>query len=116
MRPGDWFTSIDLKDLFFHVAIKPPHRKFRVSGPLFGLSLSSHTFTKVVEAGLASNAVSGLTILDYMDDWLVVAELREQVLFHRSMLVSHVQSLGFIMNQEKSCLTSSQHIPFLDLE
>lgn len=56
---GYWFTSIYLKDLYFHVAIKPPHRKFRVSGPPFGLSLSSHTFTKVVEAGLASNAVSG---------------------------------------------------------
>lgn len=34
---------------------------------------------------------------------------------HAAMLVSHIQSLGFIMNHQKSCLTLAQHIQFLDL-
>lgn len=48
-----------------------------------------------------------------LDDWLRAAESREQAVLHTSRLKSNVQSLGFIINQEKSCLTPLQRIPFL---
>ncbi|KAF7644336.1 hypothetical protein LDENG_00223770 [Lucifuga dentata] len=28
LHPGNWFTSTDLKDDFFHIPIYPPHRKY----------------------------------------------------------------------------------------
>lgn len=37
-------------------------------------------------------------------------------MLHISMLLSCIQSLGFIRNQKNSSLTPSQHIPFLGLE
>ena len=27
-QPGDWFTTIDLKDAYFHVKIAPKHRRY----------------------------------------------------------------------------------------
>lgn len=48
----------------------------------FGLSIWPCTFTKVVEVGLARMWCLGFRILDYLDDWLVVAESREQVVLH----------------------------------
>ncbi|XP_062279213.1 uncharacterized protein LOC133984014 [Scomber scombrus] len=69
---GEWFTSIDLKDEYFHVHIAPHHRQFlrfafqgrhfqfRVLP--FGLSLSPLVFTRCVAAALSGHedpAVSG---------------------------------------------------------
>ena len=28
IKQNDWFTSVDLKDAFFHIGIYPPHRKY----------------------------------------------------------------------------------------
>ncbi len=28
IRPGDWFASMDLKDVYFHIQIAPHHRRF----------------------------------------------------------------------------------------
>lgn len=28
VRPGDWFTTLDLADAYYHIRIYPPHRKF----------------------------------------------------------------------------------------
>ncbi len=62
VRHGDWFTSIDLKDAYFHIKIYPPHRKFLRFAFLgvayeylvlpFGLSLSPRVFVKCTEAVL----------------------------------------------------------------
>ena len=39
-------------------------------------------------------------------------ESKGQAVLHTSMLLSLIQSLGFIRNQKNSCLTPSQHIQF----
>jgi len=59
---GNWFTTIDLKDAYFHVEIAPKHRKylcFAFQGIAyeynrlpFGYSLSPRTFSKCVATAL----------------------------------------------------------------
>lgn len=90
IKQNDWFTSVDLKDAFFHISIYPPHRKFlrfAYQGTCyeftvlpFGLSLSPRCFCLCAEAGLAPMRMSGLRILTYIDDWLIIAESKEKVL------------------------------------
>ncbi|KAI2651123.1 Transposon Ty3-G Gag-Pol polyprotein [Labeo rohita] len=84
IRSEDWFVTIDLKDAYFHVSILPQHRKFlrfafrgeayqyRVLP--FGLALSPRTFTKCVDAALAPLRLQGIRILNYIDDWLILAQ------------------------------------------
>ncbi len=83
IRPFDWFAAIDLKDTYFHVSILPRHRpflRFAFEGRAyqykvlpFGLSLSPRVFTKVVEAALVPLREAGIRVLNYLDDWLILA-------------------------------------------
>ncbi|KAK7898748.1 hypothetical protein WMY93_019601 [Mugilogobius chulae] len=120
---GDWVTSIDLKDAYFHVPIYPHHRKFlrfayrgrhwqfRVLP--FGLSLSPRVFTRVVKVALAPLQAQGLKVLSYLDDWLICAESQTQVMRDTRFLLCHVDRLGLKVNLEKSCLVPSQLSTFL---
>ncbi len=49
----------------------------------FGLSLSPRVFTKVVEAALVPLREQGVRILNYLDDWLILAQSRRQLSAHR---------------------------------
>ncbi len=83
IQPQDWFAAIDLKDAYFHVSILPRHRpflRFAFEGRAwqyrvlpFGLSLSPRVFTKVVEGALTPLREVGVRILNYLDDWLILA-------------------------------------------
>ncbi len=84
IQPQDWFSAIDLKDAYFHVSILPRHRpflRFAFEGRAwqykvlpFGLSLSPRVFTKVVEGALTPLREVGVRILNYLDDWLILAQ------------------------------------------
>ncbi|XP_058634818.1 uncharacterized protein LOC131542294 [Onychostoma macrolepis] len=126
IKQNDWFTSVDLKDAFFHISIYPPHRKFlrfayqgicyEFTVLPFGLSLSPRSFCLCVEAGLAPLRISGLRILTYIDDWLIIAESKEKVLQDTGRVLAHITSLGFQVNVSKSNFTPSQNVIFLGLE
>ncbi|KAL0200730.1 hypothetical protein M9458_003917, partial [Cirrhinus mrigala] len=121
-----FFTVIDLKDAFFHISIYPPHRKFlrfayqgvcyEFTVLPFGLSLSPRTFCLVVEAGLAPLRAAGLRILTYIDDWLIIADSREEAIQNTARALAHITALGFKVNVSKSNLTPSQNVIFLGLE
>ncbi|XP_057713573.1 uncharacterized protein LOC130929952 [Corythoichthys intestinalis] len=120
---GEWFTSVDLKDAYFHVPVAPRHRRFlrfayrgrhwqfRVLP--FGLSLSPRVFTRVVRAGLAPLQSVGMKILPYLDDWLLCAPSRAQAYGDTAVLLAHVDRLGIRVNLGKSCLVPSQQATFL---
>ncbi|XP_057685683.1 uncharacterized protein LOC130911993 [Corythoichthys intestinalis] len=117
---GEWFTSVDLKDAYFHVPVAPRHRRFlrfayrgrhwqfRVLP--FGPSLSPRVFTRVVRAGLAPLQSVGRKILPYLDDWLLCALSRAQAYGDTAVLLAHVDRLGI---RVKSCLVPSQQATFL---
>ncbi len=126
IQPQDWFAAIDLKDAYFHVSILPQHRpflRFAFEGRAwqyrvlpFGLSLSPRVFTKVVEGALTPLREVGVRILNYLDDWLILAQSREQLGDHRDLVLRHLSQLGLRVNWEKSKLSPVQRISFLGVE
>ncbi len=126
IRPRDWFAAIDLKDAYFHVSILPRHRpflRFAFEGRAyqykvlpFGLALSPCVFTKVVEGALVPMREQGVRTLNFLDDWLILAQSREQLCEHRDLVLSHLSQLGLQVNWEKSKLAPVQRISFLGME
>ncbi len=126
IRPFDWFAAIDLKDAYFHVSILPRHRpflRFAFEGRAyqykvlpFGLSLSPRIFTKVVEAALVPLREAGIHVLNYLDDWLILAQSRALLCEHRDTVLGHLSRLGLRVNWEKSKLSPVQRISFLGME
>ncbi|KAI2650039.1 Transposon Ty3-G Gag-Pol polyprotein [Labeo rohita] len=123
IRSEDWFVTIDLKDAYFHVSILPQHRKFlrfafrgeayqfRVLP--FGLALSPRTFTKCVDAALVPLRLQGIRILNYIDDWLILAASESLAVQHRDVVLAHMKALGLRLNAKKSVLSPSQRTTYL---
>ena len=51
--------------------------------------------------------------MPYLDDWLICAPSRQQVVEDTESVLSHIQSLGFQVNSKKSDLNSRQETSFL---
>ncbi len=123
IQGGDWFVTIDLKDAFFHMQVVQRHRKFlwfafggkayQYRALPFGLALAPRTFTKCMDAALAPLRFQGIRVLNYLDDWLILAHSRELVSPHRDIVLHHIHSLGLRMNAKKSVLFHSQQTVFL---
>ncbi|XP_066524828.1 uncharacterized protein [Hoplias malabaricus] len=124
--PGDWFTSIDLTNAYFHIAIHPDHRKylrFAFEGVAyewlvlpFGLSLAPRTFTKCMEAALAPLRGRGVRVLAYLDDLAIIARSKVKARTDTNAALSHLKRLGLSVNLKKSSLIPSQKLSFLGLE
>ncbi len=123
IRTGDWFCSLDLKDAYFHIQIAPHHRRFlrfafegvayQYTVLPFGLSLAPRTFTKCMDAALSPLRQMGIRILNYLDDWLILAQSEVELLSHRTLILSHLERLGLRVNFAKSALSPSQRVSFL---
>ncbi len=123
IRSKDWFVTIDLKDAYFHVSILPSHRKFlrfAFRGKAyqywvlpFGLALSPRTFTKCVDAALAPLRLQGIRILNYIDDWLILAHSEQWAVRHRDVVLAHMKELGLRLNAKKSVLSPFQRTTYL---
>ncbi len=123
VQEGDWFVTIDLKDVYFHIQVVQRHRRFlrfAFGGKAyqykvlpFGLALAPRTFTKCMDAALAPLRLQGIRVLNNLDDWLILAHSREPVSRHRDIILGHIHSLGLRMNAKKSVLLPSQRTVFL---
>ncbi len=86
VQEGDWVVTVDLKDAYFHIQVVQRHRKFlrfafggkayQYKDLPFGLALALRTFTKCMDAALAPLRLQGIRILNYLDDWLILARSR----------------------------------------
>ncbi len=66
-----------------------------------------------MDAALAPLRLQGIRVLNYLDDWLILAHSRELVSRHRDIVLGHIHSLGLSMNAKKSVLLPSQRTVFL---
>ncbi|KAL0195088.1 hypothetical protein M9458_008660, partial [Cirrhinus mrigala] len=124
VRHQDWFAAIDLKDAYFHVSILPRHRPFlwfafegrAYQYKVLPFGLSPRVFTKLAEGALAPLWGQGIRILNYLDDWLIIAHSRDLLCRHRDLVLRHLSHLGLRVSWEKSKLSPVQSISFLGME
>ena len=123
VRRGDWMVSIDLKDAYLQVPIHPDSRKYlrfmafnkvyQFKVLCFGLSTAPQVFTRVMAPVSAILHTLGIRLRRYLDDWLIQASSREQVLLSLRTVLQLCNSLGIVVNWEKSQLVPTQRICYL---
>ncbi len=79
----------------------------------FGPSLAPCTFTRCMDAALFPLRQIGIRILNYLDDWLILAQSEAVSTLHKNLFLSHLCCLGLRVNFAKSILSPSQRVSFL---
>ena len=106
LQQGEWVTSVDFKDAYFHIPIQEQSRKylrFHIQGRTyqfkalpFGLSTAPMEFTVVAKEVKLMASHKGIRIHQYLDDWLVRARSKQlcwadSELFHLGPVVAAQQ-------------------------
>ena len=123
---NDWAFSLDLTDAYLHVPIHRRSRKylrFMLRGRVyqfkalpFGLSTSPFVFTRLMTVIATFLRRRAITLHPYLDDWLARNQNRRRLLEHRQFPLSLINSLGLIINYEKSDLVPAQVFTFIGME
>ena len=126
LHRGQWLTSLDLKDAYFHIGIHPADRRYlrfchngtswQFTVLPFGLSTSPRVFTKILKPVLAYAHLHRVKLHMYLDDWLLNPGTRQEAHEQTSWLRSLCQKLGLVINLEKSDLIPSQVSTYLGIE
>ncbi len=66
-----------------------------------------------MDAGLSPLQKIGIRILNYLDNWLILAQSEAVSTSHKTLLLSHLCCLGLRVNFAKSILSPSQRLSFL---
>ena len=111
VRKGDYAFKIDLQDAYFHVPIHPSSRKyvrfafenkvyqFRVLP--FGLNTAPQVFTRLGHTVTGYLHRQGISVIPYLDDWLIHHPDRQVLLRHQAQLINTLDLVGFILNRKK---------------
>ena len=123
LQKGEWVTSLDFSDAYFHIPINPRSRKylrFHLHGQTFqfralpfGLATAPLEFTKVVKEVKLMAQSRGIRIHQYLDDWLLRAPCREACVNQTRTLMALCQQLGWLVNLQKSELVPQQEFNFV---
>ena len=123
LKLGDWLVKIDLKDAYLTVPIWINHQKYlrflwkdsmlEFACLPFGLASAPRVFTKLMKPVVALLRQQGIRLIIYLDDILIMAESSDLVLHQAASALNLLESLGFIVNYEKSHLVPTQEIEFL---
>ena len=76
--------------------------------PPFRTSHSPQVFTMIVKEVKLMALSRGLRLHQYLDDWLIRSQSQEEAKVNTRAVVDLTQSLGLIINQEKSKLKPTQ--------
>lgn len=125
IRPRDWAISLDLKDAYFHILIHVADQKFlrfvwrgeifQFRALPFGLAPAPWLFTKITRELCRSVRSLGIRLQVYLDDWLLLAATEAICHQHMLTMIAKCQTLGFILNSEKSDLTPRQVFIYLGM-
>ncbi len=80
----------------------------------FRLSLAPRTFTRCMDAAFSPLRQMRICILNYLDDWLILAQSEAVSTSYKIFLISHLGCLGLRVNFiTKIILSPSQRVSFL---
>ena len=123
VRRGGRMVSMDLKDTYLQVTMHPESRKFlrfmtfgkvyQFKVLCFGLSTAPQVFTRVMAPVSAILHSLGIRLRRYLDNWLIQASSQEQVLLALRTVLRLCNSLGIVVNWEKSQLVPTQKMLYL---
>jgi hypothetical protein len=123
LNPREWTTSIDLKDAYMHVPIRPSFRKylrFVVAGQAYqykalpaGLSLAPWAFTRIIVAVKEFLHRLGINLHQFIDDWLIRALTEQLCACHTEVCLWLLWMLGFYHHPIKSQLVPTRDFIFL---
>ena len=125
LPPNCYMASIDLKDAYWHVPIAKAFRpflafsaghsilQFRVLP--FGINLAPRVFTKLLQPIHTILTRKGVTLLMYLDDWLIYAPSSNQCVEMIETTLDLGARMGLAFNLKKSQLTPSQSIQWLGI-
>ena len=126
IQQADWMISMDMKDAYFHMPIHLESRAylrfcfnqkvFQFKALCFGLSTAPQVFTRVMAPFGKIVHLAGFRIALYLDDWLMIASTKEELLRARTLVLSLAEELGILINKEKSVLEPSQVITYLGVK
>ena len=126
LREGDWLTSIDLKDAYFHVPIHPSSRRYlrfvwdgqvyQFRALCFGLSSAPFIFTRVLQPISVWAHRHHIRLTRYLDDWLIAAPHPDLASQHTLQILQLCGRLGLLVNESKSDLVPSQHAVYLGMD
>ena len=75
---------------------------FQFTSLPFGLATAPQVFTMIVKEVKLMALSRGIRLHQYLDDWLIRAQSQEEAKVNTQTVVDLTQSLGWIINQEKS--------------
>lgn len=123
MKQGCYMASVDLKDAYYSVPLAREYRKFMRfmwKGELFqytclvmGLACSPRKFTKLMKPVYSDLRKLGFSNVPYIDDVYLQGDNQYDCWENVKTTVNKLQSLGFILNIEKSVFIPKQEIVFL---
>ncbi|XP_073406146.1 uncharacterized protein [Dendrobates tinctorius] len=128
--PNCVMAGIDLKDAYYHLPIHNRFQKYlkvavEVEGRIhhfqyaampFGLSTAPRIFTKVMAEVMAYLRQKDTLIVPYLDDFLVIGNSVKQCTERVTDAISSFQSLGWIINIQKSRLDPQSLQTFLGFQ
>ena len=118
-------VSLDLREAYLQVPMHPDSRKFlrfMVGGGgevyqfkvlCFGLSTAPQVFTRVMAPVSAILHRMGVRLCRYLDDWLLQASSREQVLLALRPVLQLCRRLGIVVNWDRSQVIPTQQMVYL---
>ena len=123
LQSGEWVTSVDFKDAYFHIPINSQSRKYmrfqiqdktyQFKALPFGLSTAPREFTMIAKEVKWLALRRGIRSHQYLNDWLVRAKSPQVCLQHTQKLLTLCKDLGWLVNEEKSELEPKQIFNFV---
>ena len=124
---NNFAASFDISKAYFHVPINPKYKKFfsfkfesnvyTFNAMPFGLCTAPYIFTKFISPILEYLRKNfGIQIFSYIDDFLLLAKTKEQLIQDLNKSLELFESLGFSINHEKSSSIPTTEITFLGVK